>query len=93
MPESRGSSLTEQMVERYGQVIGNRDLYRALGYKTYSAFYRARQMGVIEVGIFSLPGRRGWFSLTVDIARWLQVQADCVKSSIESINSGNQQEE
>lgn len=68
-------SLEEHLLLRFGPTLGGRDLYAALGFKTYSAFHRGKQRGEIGVHVFTLPGRRGWFALTTEVAIWLRVQA------------------
>lgn len=69
-------SLEEHLFLRFGPTLGGRDLYAALGFKTYSAFHRGKQRGEIGVHVFTLPGRRGWFALTTDVAAWLRAQAN-----------------
>lgn len=68
--------LTDQMLTRYGPTLSGRELYGALGFKSYAAFHRSKQRGEVGVSVFSLPGRRGWFALTTDVATWLQRQAN-----------------
>lgn len=68
-------SLAGQLLDRYGPALGGRDLYAALGFKTYAAFHRSKQRGEVGVHVFPLPGRRGWFALTADVAEWLEKQA------------------
>lgn len=65
------SNLSDQLLTRYGPMLGGRDLYAALGFKSYAAFHRSKQLGDLGVSVFTLPGRRGWFALTADIAKWL----------------------
>lgn len=78
MTSTSSKSLAEQLIETYGPMLGGRNLYSALGFKTYSAFYRSMQRNEIGVKIFNLPGRRGWFALTTDIADWLEAQSNGV---------------
>lgn len=68
--------IEEKLFERYGALIGGAKLYAVLGFKTYSAFYRAKVIGELGVNVFQLQGRRGWFALTDDVAIWLQQQAN-----------------
>jgi len=70
------NNLTDQLLGRYGPTLGGRDLYAALGFKTYAAFHRSKQRGELGANVFTLPGRRGWFALTVNVAEWLETQAD-----------------
>ena len=75
MTTDSAEKLAKQLLTQFGPTIGGNDLYGALGFKTYSAFHRGQQRGEIKVGIFKLPGRRGWFALTTDLAAWLSSQA------------------
>ncbi len=68
------------MMERYGAVIGGRDLrtllgFRsttALGFRSTTAFGQAVRRGDIPIRFFKLPRRRGYFALATEIAAWLQ---------------------
>ena len=63
--------LKEQMLTEYGPLMGGEDLRRALGYRTWSAFARAARLGGLGVAVFEIPGRRGKFALTSEVAEWL----------------------
>lgn len=75
MPHQSSSDLANQLLSRFGPTIGGQDLYLSLGFKTYAAFHRSQQQGALGVHVFKLPGRRGWFALTGDVARWLEKQS------------------
>lgn len=68
-------AMLSELIFRFGPILSGQDLYSALGYKTYPAFYRSQQHGELGVHVFKLPGRRGWFALTVDVAKWLKEQS------------------
>lgn len=68
-------SIEKKLFARFGALLGGADLYSVLGFKTYSAFYRAKELGNLGVGVFQLPGRRGWFALTEDVSTWLRERA------------------
>lgn len=72
-PESK--SLDEQLLDRYGPTLGGKELYAALGFRSYGAFHRSKQLGELGINVFTLPGRRGWFALTTEVAAWLAEQA------------------
>lgn len=63
--------LAKSMLEQYGPLIGGQELWRAMGYRTWAAFGRAARNGTLGVTIFTVPGRRGKFALTADVAAWL----------------------
>lgn len=64
-------STLRMLIEKYGPLIGGEELRRALGYRTWSSFARAVRSDSLGVKVFDLPGRRGKFALTGDVASWL----------------------
>lgn len=76
--------LTVCLLDRYGPTLGGQDLYAALGFKTYAAFHRSRQLGTVGVKVFALPGRRGWFALTTDVAAWLEAHVGETGTNLQS---------
>lgn len=82
-------SLADQMIGHYGPTLGGHDLYAALGFKSYSAFHRSKLREEIGVNVFTLPGRRGWFALTTEIAVWLEAQAEAKTSLAREINAAS----
>jgi hypothetical protein len=68
--------LANWMLKEHGPLLGGQALYAALGFRTYAAFHRAHQRGEIGVHVFIIEGRRGMFALTVDVACWLEQQAN-----------------
>jgi hypothetical protein len=64
------------MLALYGPLVGASALVKALGFKTYAAFHRARRLGNLPISVFDLPGRRGPFARTTDIADWLETLDD-----------------
>ena len=75
MPPASSNELINNLLDRYGPTLGGRDLYAALGFKSYAAFYRSKQRGEVGIDVFTLPGRRGWFAFTTEVAAWLIDQA------------------
>lgn len=65
------TTLSSQLIREYGPMIGGRDLYSALGFKSYGAFRLAKERGEIPIEIFKIPKRRDWYALTTDLAQWL----------------------
>jgi hypothetical protein len=63
--------LEQKLLERFGPLISGADLYACLGYKGYAAFYRAKSSGELGVRVFRLPGRKGWFAFSSEVADWL----------------------
>jgi hypothetical protein len=63
------------MLRIYGPLLGGHELRRSLGYATYNAFWRSRQLGELGVPVFALPKRKGVFALTAEVARWIEEQS------------------
>ena len=63
--------LNQQLLEKYGPMVGGKDLYAILGFKTYGSFRLANERQLIPVKIFKIPRRRDWYALTSDLAQWL----------------------
>lgn len=66
-----GNDLKESLLKEFGPLMGGEDLRRALGYRTAPAFARAVRMNAVGVQVFEIPGRRGKFAMTSDVAAWL----------------------
>lgn len=64
-------SLANLLLEKYGPLMGGAELRRALGFRTPSAFAYAQRAGQLGIRVFDIPGRRGKFALTADVAAWL----------------------
>lgn len=69
--EQLAKSLEEDLLRRFGPLVGQEDLRAALGFATMEAFRQALVRRKVEVPVFSLPNRRGKFALAKDVAEWL----------------------
>lgn len=65
------TQLAKEMVSAHGEVIGGAALQQCLGFRSARSFQRALQAGNLQVQTFLLPGRRGRFARTRDVAQWL----------------------
>lgn len=74
--------LETDLLALYGPLIGGKDLQRVLGYRTAGAFRQAAARNLLPVGVFSIPNRKGRFSLAKDIARWLAESSSEASSNI-----------
>lgn len=70
--------LEQQLLGRYGPVIGNDSLRTVLGYSSMEAFRQALSRQTVPVPIFSLANRRGKYALATDVAHWLAAQRNAV---------------
>ncbi len=79
--ENQGlTGCSERLLKQYGPTLTGNDLYAALGFKTYAAFHRVLTRGELSVRVFKLPGRRGWFASTLEVADWLTQQTNACPS-------------
>lgn len=69
------SETAEMLLERYGAVLGGRDLRKALGYRSATAFSQAVRKKTVPIRFFTIAGRRGYFALAADIGEWLEFKA------------------
>ncbi len=79
--------LQQQLLEKYGPLLGGDDLARALGYRTSAAMKKAWREKVLTLNFFRIPGRRGLYCLTGDVATWL-----CEVASHPAVPGHNQNE-
>jgi hypothetical protein len=75
------STWIEQQIHRYGPMIGGVELRQFLGFRTSSAFLKARSLGPIGLATFGLPGRQGQFALTAEACAWVIEQRKLAESS------------
>jgi hypothetical protein len=69
-------NLIDDLVLRFGPMIGGKDLIQALGYSNGQAFRQAVRQDRLGVRVFNLPGRQGKFALTADVATWIQSSSE-----------------
>lgn len=63
--------LGQDLMDKYGPIVGGEDLRQVLGYKTAAAFRLALKLGDISLTIFNIEKRRGSCALSIDIANWV----------------------
>jgi hypothetical protein len=63
--------ILDELLPRYGPLVGGPALYRILGYPTSGAFRQALHRRCVPIPVFTIPHRRGGYALTHDIAVWL----------------------
>ncbi|MDR7282907.1 MULTISPECIES: hypothetical protein [Pseudomonas fluorescens group] len=68
------SDLERQLSERYGAMLGSKDLWRELGFPSPNAFRQALTRGTLDVPVFEVSNRRGRFALAKDVANWIASQ-------------------
>jgi len=69
--EERAMQYERTLMELYGLVVGGKELWHLLGYKTGDAFRQAVKRNTLPVPTFVLKGRRARMARVRDIAEWL----------------------
>lgn len=69
--ESIEADLNEDLLQRYGPLVGGSALYELLGYPSAEAFRQACHRERLPIPVFRIPHRRGHYALSRDIAGWL----------------------
>ncbi len=59
------------LLERHGPLIRGEDLVRYIGLESSNALRMAAQRGSLGFPVLKIPGRRGRFARTRDVADWL----------------------
>lgn len=65
------AQLRETLLRLHGPLLGGDALVSALGHRSAASLRQARRRGQVAVPLFTVPNRRGWFALTLDVADWL----------------------
>ncbi|MBB3814761.1 hypothetical protein FHY13_003132 [Xanthomonas arboricola] len=68
---STESEIREGLLRRHGELLTGKALRQCLGFGSVRSFQRAVTEGALPVITFTLPGRRGRFARTRDVAAWL----------------------
>ena len=70
-PGRDGHPYERQLLERFGPMIGGADLIHVAGFPNAAALRQAVHRNKVGFPVFQVPGRRGRFAWTVDVAQWL----------------------
>lgn len=60
-----------RLLARYGDLMDSRALTAFFKFASDRSFRRSATKGALPVSVFRVPGRRGWFARTQDVASWL----------------------
>ncbi len=66
------AALREYLLQLHGPLMHGQALWSALGFRSSEAFGKALRRQTVPVQTFEIPGRRGRFAKTLDVAAWLQ---------------------
>jgi hypothetical protein len=85
-------TLERDLLSRYGPLIGQDDLRRALGYPSMDAFRQASARKQLPIPVFPLQNRRGKYALVKDLAGWLAMTRQvALQSSPKEATTDNQE--
>lgn len=69
---AHGNKLAEDLLRSSGPLLPTDALWRALQFPSSAAFRQAKARGRLNVKVFKIPGRRGTYAFTQDVADWLR---------------------
>lgn len=93
MSKELHARLLNDLSSRYGEVIGGEMLSKALGFQSIAAMKQAIKRETLRIPTFFIPGRRGRFALTADVADWLvECRANAEKQSPREVPENFKQE-
>lgn len=78
--------LERELTARYGPMLGSKDLWQALGFRSPNAFRQALSRGTLAVPVFEVQNRRGRFALTRDVALWIAHQRYGGDEEVDAMN-------
>lgn len=65
------NELEADLLKLYGPVLNGENLTRSLGYVSKEAFRQSIVRKTVPVHIFKMEGKRGYYALTKDVAKYL----------------------
>ena len=70
------SEIERDLLLRYGPILSEDEIWRALRYPSKATFRKALSRGLVVVATTGIRGRRGRFARTRDVARWWEEQLE-----------------
>jgi len=61
--------------EKFGPLMHARDIQQTLRFETNESFRVARHRGYLKLKMFAMPGRRGLFAKTEEVACFIEAAA------------------
>lgn len=71
MESTTPKAIEAALLAEHGELMTGECLRRAMGYRSERTYQRAIKARTVPVSVVCLPGRRGWFARTRDVAAWL----------------------
>lgn len=66
------SPATLSYLREFGPLLTSSQAAKLLGYRNAEALRQARLRQRLPVRMFKIPNRRGWFTATEAVARWVE---------------------
>lgn len=66
------SALRQDLLTRYGALLTSEEVARVLRFKSKDALMKARRRDALPIALFSIPGRKGLFATSADVASWVE---------------------
>ncbi|MFC6187688.1 hypothetical protein ACFPZE_07080 [Pseudoxanthomonas mexicana] len=63
--------VADTLVALHGELMDSQALVALFKFGSERSFRRSASKGALPVTVFRVPGRRGWFARTRDVAAWL----------------------
>jgi hypothetical protein len=79
--------IVDTLTARYGLLVNSAGLRTALGFASQGALRAAINSGRIAFRVFTVPGRRGRYALTHEVAAWLAKQARDAEKPVDDVNA------
>lgn len=67
--------------DKFGPLMSSRDIQHTLRFATNESFRVARTRGYLNLRMFAMPGRRGLFAKTEEVACLIETAADDLRRS------------
>lgn len=69
-------------------ILTSAETAKLMGFSSCRALSRARSSGRLPIEMIQIPGRKGWFSATQAVRRWLETSlSEALKNTPEEANS------
>lgn len=62
------------LARTYGSLIPVRDLAKVLGFNSAASLREAHSAGRLQIPLFKMTGRRGWFAYAGDVGAFLRAR-------------------
>lgn len=72
---------TQELTNKYGPLMSSRDVQQVLRFSTPEGLRAARHRSRLVLDMFKLPGRKGLFANTADVAKLIEQQVEYAQNT------------